>query len=65
MVEVVKRQTLKWFGHMERMEEGEMTRRVYKKWFGHMEQMEEGEMTRRVYTSAIEGGSVKGRPPVG
>ncbi len=25
----VKRQTLKWFGHMERMEEGKMTRRVY------------------------------------
>ncbi len=25
----VKQQTLKWFGHMERMEEGKMTRRVY------------------------------------
>ncbi len=25
----VKRQTFKWFGHMERMEEGKMTRRVY------------------------------------
>ncbi len=25
----MKRQTLKWFGHMERMEEGKMTRRVY------------------------------------
>ncbi len=25
----VKRQTLKWFGHMERMEEGKVTRRVY------------------------------------
>ncbi len=29
MVEEVKRQTLKWFGHMERMEESKMTRRVY------------------------------------
>ncbi len=29
VVEEVKRQTLKWFGHMERMEEGKMTRRVY------------------------------------
>ncbi len=28
VVEEVKRQTLKWFGHMERMEEGKMTRRV-------------------------------------
>ncbi len=25
----MKRQTLKWFGHMERMEESRMTRRVY------------------------------------
>ncbi len=25
----LKRQTLKWFGHMERMEESKMTRRVY------------------------------------
>ncbi len=25
----VKRQTLKWFDHRERMEEGKMTRRVY------------------------------------
>ncbi len=29
VVEKVKRQMLKWFGHMERMEEGKMTRRVY------------------------------------
>ncbi len=29
VVEEVKRQTFKWFGHMERMEEGKMTRRVY------------------------------------
>ncbi len=29
VVEEIKRQTLKWFGHMERMEEGKMTRRVY------------------------------------
>ncbi len=28
VVEEIKRQTLKWFGHMERMEEGKMTRRV-------------------------------------
>ncbi len=28
-VEEVKQQTLRWFGHMERMEEGKMTRRVY------------------------------------
>ncbi len=27
--EEVKRQTLKWFGHMKRMEESRMTRRVY------------------------------------
>ncbi len=44
VVEEVKRQTLKWFGHMERMEEGKMTRRVY--------------------VSEIEGGNVRGRPPV-
>ncbi len=25
----MKRQTLKWFGHMEQMEESKMTRRVY------------------------------------
>ncbi len=29
VVEEAKRQTLKWFGHMERMEENKMTRRVY------------------------------------
>ncbi len=29
VVEEGTRQTLKWFGHMERMEEGKMTRRVY------------------------------------
>ncbi len=29
VVEEVKRQRLKWFGHVERMEEGKMTRRVY------------------------------------
>ncbi len=34
------------------------------KWFGHIERMEDGKMTRRVYTSEIEGGNVKGRPPV-
>ncbi len=36
VVEEVKRQTLKWFGHMERMKEGKMTRRVY------MSEIEEG-----------------------
>ncbi len=44
VVEEVKQQTLKWFGHMERMEESKMTRRVY--------------------ASEIEGGNVRGRPPV-
>ncbi len=44
VVEEEKRQTLKWLGHMERMEEGKMTRRVY--------------------VSEIEGGNVRGRPPV-
>lgn len=44
VVEEVKRQTLKWFGHMERMEESKMTRRVY--------------------VSEIEGGNIRGRPPV-
>ncbi len=29
VVEEVKRQTLKWFGHVERMEESKMTKRVY------------------------------------
>ncbi len=29
-----------------------------------MERMEEGKMTRRVYMSEIEGGNVRGRPPV-
>ncbi len=29
VVEKVKRQMLKWFGHMEQMEECKMTRRVY------------------------------------
>ncbi len=29
VVEEVKRQTLKWSGHVERMEEGNMTKRVY------------------------------------
>ncbi len=34
------------------------------KWFDHVEQMEEGKMTKRVYVSEIEGGNVRGRPPV-
>ena len=29
-VEWVKRNTLRWFGHMERMNENEMTKRVYR-----------------------------------
>jgi len=29
VVEGVKRSTLRWFGHMERMDESEMTKRVY------------------------------------
>ncbi len=29
VVEEVKQQTLKWFGHVERMEEGKMTKRVH------------------------------------
>ncbi len=41
----------------------EVTRQTLK-WFGHMERMEEGKMTRRVYMSGIEGGNVRGRPPV-
>ncbi len=36
MVEEVKRQMLKWFGHMEQMEKGKMTRRV------HMSEIEGG-----------------------
>ncbi len=34
------------------------------KGFGHIERMEEGKVTRRVYVSEIEGGNVRGRPPV-
>ncbi len=34
------------------------------KWFGHVEGMEEGKMTKRVNVSEIEGGNVRGRPPV-
>ena len=30
VVEVVKCNTLRWFGHLERMGENEMTRRIYK-----------------------------------
>ncbi len=29
VVEEVKRQTMKWFGHLEQIKEGRMTRRVY------------------------------------
>ena len=29
-VEWVKRNTLRWFGHIERMDENEMTKRVYR-----------------------------------
>ncbi len=34
------------------------------KWVGHIERIEEGKITRKVYVSEIEGGNVKGRPPV-
>ncbi len=34
------------------------------KWFGHMERIEESRMTRRVYVIGIEGGNVRGGPPV-
>ena len=44
VVEWVKRNTLRWFGHIERMEKEELTRRVY--------------------DSEVEGGDVRGRPPV-
>ncbi len=42
----------------------EEVKRQMLKWFGHMERMEESRMTRRVYVSEIEGGNVRGRPPV-
>ncbi len=42
----------------------EEVKRQMLKWFGHMERMEEGKITRRVYMSEIEGGNVRGRPPV-
>ncbi len=48
VVEEVKRQTFKWFGHMERMEEGKMTRRVY------MSEIERGNV-RRTTSSEMEG----------
>ncbi len=38
VLEEVKQQMLKWFGHMEQMEESEMTRRVY------VSEIEEGKM---------------------
>ncbi len=34
------------------------------KWFGNVEGMEEGKMAKRVYVGEIEGGNVRGRPPV-
>ncbi len=42
----------------------EEVKRQTLKLFGHMEGMEESKMTRRVYVSVIEGGNVRGRPPV-
>ncbi len=30
MVEMVKRSTLRWFGHLERMDERELTKRIYR-----------------------------------
>ncbi len=43
----------------------EEVKRQTLKWFWpHMERMEESKMTRRVYMSEIEGGNVRGQPPV-
>ncbi len=42
----------------------EEVKRETLKCFGYVEHMEEGKMTRSVYVSEIEGGNVKGRPPV-
>ncbi len=30
LVEMVKRSTLRWFGHLERMNKSELTKRIYK-----------------------------------
>ncbi len=30
VVEMVKRSTLRWFGHLERMDERELTKRIYR-----------------------------------
>ncbi len=30
VVEMVKRSTLRWFGHLERMDKSELTKRIYK-----------------------------------
>ncbi len=30
VVEMVKRSTLRWFGHLERMDEREVTKRIYR-----------------------------------
>ncbi len=34
------------------------------RWFGNMERMEEGKMTGKVYINEMEGGNLRGRPPV-
>ncbi len=46
VVEEVKRQTLKWFGPMERLEEGKMTRWVY---VSEIEGKNEGHGEEKVY----------------
>ncbi len=43
---------------------GEEAKRQTLKWFGHVERMEESKMTGRGGVSEIEGGNVRGRPPV-
>ncbi len=34
------------------------------RWFGHVMRMQENEFVKRVYEGGIDGGGVKGRPPV-
>ncbi len=43
---------------------GEEVKRQTLKWFGHVERMEESKMTGRGGVREIEGGNVRGRPPV-
>ncbi len=44
VVEMVNRNTLRWFGHLERRYERELSKKIYK--------------------SKIDGGNVRGRPPI-